>query len=148
MLPCGHSLCVECMGTLVGQHRGHSPQIPCPMCREKCGPEDINYAKLGAEPDSRGEAEECEPIPVNGKYASKITAVVQTLLSIQKTEPTAKALVFSSVSTPPRIVEPLNRGHIEIKSTVPCREVVLTSEVNESFFLKLGVFIVFSIVLL
>ncbi len=75
----------------------------CPLCRENSSVDDVNYVKLGAEPGSEreeeGEEDRCQAELLSGKYASKIFAVVQALYQIQRRDPTAKALVFSSVRT-------------------------------------------------
>lgn len=98
VFPCGHALCVECTSALIQSKSSHyfgPPRISCPLCRETCVSTDINYVNLGVEPDSQ---DGMEVEPVSGNHASKIVAVVQTLLRIRRQDPRAKALVFSSVS--------------------------------------------------
>lgn len=49
--------------------------------------------------------EEEELVIIEGSHASKIVSIAQTLLRIQRKEPGAKALVFSSVRDVVTIVE-------------------------------------------
>lgn len=96
MFPCGHALCMGCTNTLIENNRSHwfgPPQVACPLCRESCATSDVNYVRLGNDADKMEEAE-----PVIGAHASKIVSVTQCLLRIQRKEPGAKAIVFSSVS--------------------------------------------------
>ena len=96
MFPCGHALCLECADTLINNKCSRSPQVACPLCRERCATSDVNYVRLGNDADCGDETEEAEP--VFGAHASKIVSVTQCLLRIQRKEPGAKAIVFSVVS--------------------------------------------------
>ncbi len=121
MFPCGHSLCLECTNTLIKRRRGYSvvvgvTKLSCPLCRDPCLSSEINFVKLGLDHDDKSSEEEGEEVvTVKGDHASKILAIVETLLRIQRNDPGAKSLVFSSVSrslddldavtmTPPPIV--------------------------------------------
>lgn len=101
MFPCGHSLCSGCTDTLIKSKRPHffgPPCIACPLCREVCASTEVNYVRLGVEHDSDDDRME-EAEPVLGAHASKIVSITQTLLRIQRREPGAKAIIFSSVSS-------------------------------------------------
>ena len=99
------------METLIKRrHGGPSSSnvcLHCALCRESCLSSEVNYVRLDAGNDREGEAKEEgersenmereEEVLVNTDHASKILAVTRLLLKIQKNEPLAKALVFSSV---------------------------------------------------
>lgn len=89
-------MCLECTNGLIKHSSSRFAGeiiLSCPLCREVFHSSEINYVKLGVE----GRDSKEETSLVSYDHASKIIAVTQTLLSIRRTEPTAKALVFSSV---------------------------------------------------
>ncbi|CAI8043929.1 E3 ubiquitin-protein ligase SHPRH [Geodia barretti] len=90
MLPCGHSLCMECVLELtrrayytVWQIRGGgSARLSCPLCRFSFLSSEINTVRP-TEPEHMG------------NLSTKIRGVVQILQTIRSESATAKTLVFS-----------------------------------------------------
>lgn len=90
---CGHPLCMECTIVLVKRQprplvRREVVRVKCPLCREYSLSSEINYVQ------NRGEEEMA--VQVKGSHSTKIAAIVRTLLMINRGNPTAKSLVFST----------------------------------------------------
>jgi E3 ubiquitin-protein ligase SHPRH len=97
MLPCGHRLCTGCYALLLDQVPAHVPAwaraIQCPM---RCGRVPVSDvaaigttgapAPLGGDSQLPGEA----GVRVSGSYGTKIEAVVRRLLTVTRSDPTAK----------------------------------------------------------
>ncbi|CAB3995131.1 E3 ubiquitin- ligase SHPRH, partial [Paramuricea clavata] len=91
---CGHCLCCQCMWVLLER-----PDIPgragsnvrCPMCRANTMVQDISYVST-----IRQLTEQDKDLVVKGSHSTKIEAAVRTLMRIQRTDPLAKTLVFST----------------------------------------------------
>ncbi|XP_076444926.1 E3 ubiquitin-protein ligase SHPRH-like [Babylonia areolata] len=91
VLHCGHCCCITCIQHLLE----HSPAarvrdvaVKCMICRERTRASDISYIST-----SRSSASHSS---VKGSHSTKVGAIVQCLLDIQRKDPEAKALVFAT----------------------------------------------------
>ncbi|XP_033741490.1 E3 ubiquitin-protein ligase SHPRH-like [Pecten maximus] len=94
VVQCGHCYCIECIRVMVIQYSfgTQNRRLKCAVCRQLNFISDISYVSTKVTPVQEG----LEGIRVKGSYSIKIEAVVRCMLGIQKTDPTAKVLVFSS----------------------------------------------------
>lgn len=93
VLQCGHSVCVKCLEILISQYARQKATglcISCALCRELCPLSAILYV------NSSVTEEEENAIEPNGSWSTKIEEVVRCLLSIIRTDPSAKSLIFST----------------------------------------------------
>ncbi|XP_010624938.1 E3 ubiquitin-protein ligase SHPRH isoform X2 [Fukomys damarensis] len=92
VLTCGHCFCNECIAIIIEQYSvgSHRSSIKCAICRQNTSHKEISYVFTSEQ------ASQEEDIPVKGSHSTKVEAVVRTLMRIQRTDPGAKALVFST----------------------------------------------------
>ncbi|EHB10030.1 E3 ubiquitin-protein ligase SHPRH [Heterocephalus glaber] len=92
VLTCGHCFCNECIAIIIEQYSvgSHRSSIKCAICRQTTSHKEISYVFTSER------ASQEEDIPVQGSHSTKVEAVVRTLMRIQRTDPGAKALVFST----------------------------------------------------
>ncbi|XP_054990476.1 E3 ubiquitin-protein ligase SHPRH [Sorex araneus] len=92
VLTCGHCFCNECVAIIIEQYSvgSHKSSIKCAICRQTTSHKEISYV-FTSEKSSQD-----EDIPVKGSHSTKVEAVVRTLMRIQRRDPGAKALVFST----------------------------------------------------
>lgn len=92
VLTCGHCFCNECISIIIEQYSvgSHKSSIKCAICRQTTSHKEISYVFT-----SEKSCQE-EDIPVKGSHSTKVEAVVRTLMRIQRRDPGAKSLVFST----------------------------------------------------
>ncbi|XP_045698959.1 E3 ubiquitin-protein ligase SHPRH [Phyllostomus hastatus] len=92
VLTCGHCFCNECTSIIIEQYSvgSHRSSIKCAICRQTTSHKEISYVFTSEK------ASQEEDIPVKGSHSTKVEAVVRTLMRIQRRDPGAKALVFST----------------------------------------------------
>uniref|UniRef100_H0VRT6 E3 ubiquitin-protein ligase SHPRH n=1 Tax=Cavia porcellus TaxID=10141 RepID=H0VRT6_CAVPO len=92
VLTCGHCFCNECIAIIIEQYSvgSHRSSIKCAICRQTTSHKEISYVFTSEQ------ASQEEDIPVKGSHSTKVEAVVRTLMKIQRTDPGAKSLVFST----------------------------------------------------
>ncbi|XP_008539094.2 E3 ubiquitin-protein ligase SHPRH [Equus przewalskii] len=92
VLTCGHCFCNECVSIIIEQYSvgSHRSSIKCAICRQNTSHKEISYVFTSEK------ANQEEDIPVKGSHSTKVEAVVRTLKRIQRRDPGAKALVFST----------------------------------------------------
>ncbi|XP_036890761.1 E3 ubiquitin-protein ligase SHPRH isoform X2 [Sturnira hondurensis] len=92
VLTCGHCFCNECTSIIIEQYSvgSHRSSIKCAICRQTTSHKEISYVFTSEK------ANQEEDIPVKGSHSTKVEAVVRTLMRIQRGDPGAKALVFST----------------------------------------------------
>ncbi|XP_075410539.1 E3 ubiquitin-protein ligase SHPRH [Tenrec ecaudatus] len=92
VLTCGHCFCNECTSIIIEQYSvgSHRSSIKCAICRQTTSHKEISYVFTSERIDQE------EDIPVKGSHSTKVEAVVRTLMRIQRRDPGAKALVFST----------------------------------------------------
>ncbi|XP_014651164.1 PREDICTED: E3 ubiquitin-protein ligase SHPRH [Ceratotherium simum simum] len=92
VLTCGHCFCNECVSIIIEQYSvgSHRSSIKCAICRQNTSHKEISYVFTSEK------ASQEEDIPVKGSHSTKVEAVVRTLMRIQRRDPGAKALVFST----------------------------------------------------
>ncbi|XP_037376430.1 E3 ubiquitin-protein ligase SHPRH isoform X2 [Talpa occidentalis] len=92
VLTCGHCFCNECISIIIEQYSvgSHRSSIKCAICRQTTSHKEISYVFTSEK------ASQEEDIPVKGSHSTKVEAVVRTLMRIQRKDPGAKALVFST----------------------------------------------------
>lgn len=67
--------------------------LKCAICRDTTALSEIAYVDAQAEAGPESASSQ-----VKGSHSTKVQAIVQQLLTIQKSDPGAKCLVFSTVS--------------------------------------------------
>ncbi|XP_060077806.1 E3 ubiquitin-protein ligase SHPRH-like [Ylistrum balloti] len=94
VVQCGHCYCIECIRVMVIQYSfgTNNRRLKCAVCRQLNFISDISYVSTKVTPVNDG----LEGVRVKGSYSIKIEAVVRCMLGIQKNDPAAKVLVFSS----------------------------------------------------
>ena len=95
VLQCGHCFCLECIRVLVSEYtvrKDHQSSVRCAICRNLTFHGEISYVK------TKGSDEQEEELDLNvkGSLSTKVEAVVKELLKIQRADPEAKSLVFST----------------------------------------------------
>ncbi|XP_069131636.1 E3 ubiquitin-protein ligase SHPRH-like isoform X2 [Argopecten irradians] len=95
VVQCGHCYCIECIRVMVVKYSfgNNNRRLKCAVCRQLNFISDISYVSTKVAPDSEG----VDGVRVKGSYSIKIESVVRCMLGIQKNDPTAKVLVFSSL---------------------------------------------------
>ncbi|MEQ2212163.1 hypothetical protein XENOCAPTIV_026490 [Xenoophorus captivus] len=94
VLTCGHCFCNECIAIIVEQYSVGSRRraIKCAICRQTTSHTEISYVFTTQSYNHE------QDIPVKGSHSTKVEAVVRTLKKIQRNDPIAKCLVFSTVN--------------------------------------------------
>ncbi|KAL4232699.1 hypothetical protein ACF0H5_007387 [Mactra antiquata] len=91
VMQCGHCYCIDCIRILVerASFGRRNFTVKCAVCRQNTHQGEISYVMTSRElqPDD---------IAVKGSHSTKVEAVIRCLLQIQKEDPTAKSLVFST----------------------------------------------------
>lgn len=82
VLECGHSYCIDCIKTLLKQGK----DVTCPTCREVTPGSEIGYVDVTRKVQSQKSV----------RYSTKISAIVDTLLSLRESDPDVKVLIFST----------------------------------------------------
>lgn len=92
VLTCGHCFCNECTSIIIEQYSvgSHRSSIKCAICRQTTSHKEISYVFTSEKACLE------EDIPVKGSHSTKVEAVIRTLMRIQRRDPGAKALVFST----------------------------------------------------
>ncbi|XP_047201514.1 E3 ubiquitin-protein ligase SHPRH isoform X2 [Girardinichthys multiradiatus] len=92
VLTCGHCFCNECIAIIVEQYSVGSRRraIKCAICRQTTSHTEISYVFTTQSYNHE------QDIPVKGSHSTKVEAVVRTLKKIQRNDPIAKCLVFST----------------------------------------------------
>ncbi|CAB4054913.1 SHPRH [Lepeophtheirus salmonis] len=98
VLQCGHSYCVECIRTLIDEYSSvNRRSLQCPMCRSMTFHSEISYVNTVKEESSEfNNIDEKALEDIKGSLSTKIESIVKTLFVIQKNDPDAKTLIFSS----------------------------------------------------
>lgn len=87
-MSCGHFTCCLCMITLIKHSNG--TEINCPICRNAVRINNVTYVYGGGH--STGNAGE-----ICGNYSVKVVSITLKVLSLKKTDPGTKILIFSTV---------------------------------------------------
>ncbi|KAK3576517.1 hypothetical protein CHS0354_034193 [Potamilus streckersoni] len=96
VLICGHCFCLDCIRIVAERYSfgGHNRSVKCAICRQYTGHGEISYVSTKQEADL--EDGNIDKIAVKGSHSTKVEAVVRCLKKIQKEDPSAKSLVFST----------------------------------------------------
>ncbi|XP_067876277.1 E3 ubiquitin-protein ligase SHPRH [Heterodontus francisci] len=92
VLTCGHCFCNDCIAIIIEQYSigARRSSIKCAICRQTTAHKEISYVFTTESANKEDE------FPVKGSHSTKVEAVLRTLKKIQRKEPGAKALVFST----------------------------------------------------
>ncbi|XP_067840174.1 E3 ubiquitin-protein ligase SHPRH [Heptranchias perlo] len=92
VLTCGHCFCNDCITIIIEQYSvgARRSTIKCAICRQTTTHKEISYVFTTEAANIEDE------FPVKGSHSTKVEAVLRTLKKIQRKEPEAKALVFST----------------------------------------------------
>ncbi|GCB66841.1 hypothetical protein scyTo_0010155, partial [Scyliorhinus torazame] len=92
VLTCGHCFCNDCTAIIIEQYSigARRSTIKCAICRQTTAHKEISYVFTTEAANKEDE------FPVKGSHSTKVEAVLKTLKKIQRKEPGAKALVFST----------------------------------------------------
>ena len=125
---CGHVFCHECISGVV--HSTPGDTAPCPICRVpvkdstllRLAPKPVLSSSGGTEGSSEDKVFEKLLAQTQGKRSTKVTALLASLHEMRRTEPKAKAVVFTSFAkTHKETVQALkaaNFGVVEIRGNM------------------------------
>ncbi|KAL3881583.1 hypothetical protein ACJMK2_028004 [Sinanodonta woodiana] len=96
VLICGHCFCLDCIRIVAERYSfgGRHRHVKCAICRQYTGHGEISYVSTKQVADLKDE--NIDKISVKGSHSTKVEAVVRCLKNIQKEDPLAKSLVFST----------------------------------------------------
>ncbi|XP_060708212.1 E3 ubiquitin-protein ligase SHPRH [Hemiscyllium ocellatum] len=92
VLTCGHCFCNDCIAIIIEQYSigARRSAIKCAICRQTTAHKEVSYVFTTEAASKEDE------FPIKGSHSTKVEAVLRTLKKIQRKEPEAKALVFST----------------------------------------------------